>query len=64
MTNKKGPRDKLSMEDMAKLQNSMVEVIDKANLPLPDLHMVLTVLLRQVEGIFIRQLRLPKNGKT
>jgi len=64
MSNKKCPHDNSAMENMGKLQNSIVEVIDKANLPLPDLHMVLTVLLRQVEGIFISQLRLPKNGKT
>lgn len=50
-------RDKKRMENMGRLQNEMVKVIDGAKLPLQDLHMVLTVLKRQVEGIFISRLR-------
>lgn len=57
-------RDKKRMDNMGKLQNDMVKVIDNAKLPLPDLHMVLTVLIRQVEGIFISQLQSPKRRKT
>lgn len=56
-------RDKKRMENMGKLQNELVGTIDKAKLPLQDLHMVLTVLVRQTESIFISRLRPRKGGK-
>jgi len=56
-------RDKKRIEGMGHLQNKLVKVIDEVKLPIPDLHMVLTVLIKQVEGIFISQLQTVKKDK-
>jgi len=49
-------RDKKCLENMGKLQNALIESINSAKLPRQDLYMVLTILLRQVEKGFIRDI--------
>jgi len=56
-------RDKKRMENMGNLQNELVRVIDSHKLPLPDLRMVLAVLIRQVDDIFVSNLRSVKGKK-
>lgn len=49
-------------DDMGRLQNRLIPVIAKAQLPPQDVAMVLTVLKMQVEGVFISNLY-PKQEK-
>lgn len=43
-------------DEMIKLQNKLVKEIAKARLPSQDIHMVLTVLLRQIETVYMGRL--------
>jgi len=52
------------IDDMGRLQNKMVKLINKANLPFQDALMVLAVLRRQLEDGFIKRTQAveKKNG--
>ena len=51
-------------DEMGRLQNKLVAEITKAHLPYQDVLMVLTVITRQAEGMFISTLQSkPKQGE-